>query len=62
MWKAYFVIILIISILSYIWQGLERFYEFLDMVLFALALTGSYGYAWGKKFSARDSGKFCFLF
>lgn len=48
MWKAYFIIILLISILAYIWQGLERFYEFIDIIISALALAGLYGYAWGK--------------
>jgi hypothetical protein len=48
MWKAYFVIILILSIILYVWQGLPRFYEFIDVVIFAFALIGLYGYAWGK--------------
>jgi len=61
MWKVYFVIILLISILSYIWQGLERVYEFIDVVIFAIALTGLYGYAWGKNIFSQGYWKIFFF-
>lgn len=61
MWKAYFVIILLISLVSYILQGLERFYEFIDIVLLALALTGLYGYAWEKRIFSQGYWKAFFF-
>jgi hypothetical protein len=61
MWKAYFVIIVIISSASYLWVGFPRFYEIIDIVVFAFAAVGMFGYAWEKGFIGQAYWKIFFF-
>lgn len=61
MWKIYFVVIMIISVAGYIWQGLPRFYEFIDVIVFAFSAVGLYGYAWGRGYLSQGFWKMFFI-
>lgn len=49
-WKIYFFLILVLTILTYLWQGFDRIWEVLDLILFVVAMVGLFGFAWKKKF------------
>lgn len=61
MWKVYFVIIMVLSVVGYLMTGIPRFYEMIDLIIFAFAAVGLFGYAWEKGFISQGFWKVFFF-
>ena len=53
-WKIYFWIIIILSGISYLAVGFGRIWEFVDLVIFAIAFLGLYAFSWQKQVLSRS--------
>lgn len=61
MWKVYFVIITIISGASFLWLGIPRIYEAIDILIRGVSLLGLFGYAWEYGFIGKGFWKIFFF-
>ena len=60
-WKIYFWILIIIGLLTYPFYGLSRMWEVGDLVVYAISVTGVYGFAWKRKIASDKFWKAFFL-